>query len=70
MSVKVNLENLKSVRGFRIPEAAAYMGIAPWRVEVLVRSKELPALRISRGYTILRDDCDAYLDRRRAAVSR
>ena len=52
-------------RGFRIKEAAHYMGVSPWSVEVWVRSKELPALRLSRHYTILREDMDAFLDKQR-----
>jgi excisionase family DNA binding protein len=50
-------------RGFRIPEAAIYMGVSPWTVEVLIRSKQLNALKLSRHYTILRDDMDAFLDK-------
>jgi excisionase family DNA binding protein len=58
-----NSEQIKvTPRGMRIPDAAAYMGCTPWTVEVLVRSGKLRALKISRHYTILKDDCDAFLD--------
>lgn len=50
-------------RGFRIREAALYMGLSPWTVEVLIRSKKLPVLKICRHYTILREDMDAFLER-------
>ncbi len=46
-------------RGYRIVEAAEYMGI---------RSGELPALKLCRHYTILKQDMDAFLDRHRAAL--
>ena len=55
-------------RGYRIAEAAEYMGVTPWFVEVKIRSGELPALRLCRHYTILKQDMDAFLDRHRAAL--
>ena len=57
-------------RGYRIPEAAEYMGVSPWFVELKIRSGELPALRLCRHYTILREDMDAFLDTRRAQINR
>jgi excisionase family DNA binding protein len=61
------MENQSVQRGFRIKEAAIYMGLSPWSVEVLIRSKKLPALKICRHYTVLREDMDAFLDSERAA---
>ncbi len=55
-------------RGYRIVEAAEYMGVTPWFVEVKIRSGELPALKLCRHYTILKQDMDAFLDRHRAAL--
>ena len=52
-------------RGLRIMDAANYMGLAPFYVEELVRSGELPALKLCQHYTILREDADAFLDRKR-----
>jgi excisionase family DNA binding protein len=49
-------------RGMRIAEAAAYMGVSPWFVELKIRSGELPALKLCRHYTLLREDLDAFLD--------
>jgi excisionase family DNA binding protein len=56
-------------RGFRISEAAKYMGVTPWFVELKIRSGELPALRLSRHYTILKEDMDRFLDMQRAKVA-
>jgi len=55
-------------RGLRIMDAANYMGVTPWYVEEIVRSGELPALRLCRHYTILREDADAFLDRKRGEL--
>ena len=55
-------------RGYRIVEAAEYMGVTPWFVEVKIRSGELPALKLCRHYTILKQDMDAFLDRHRATL--
>ncbi len=56
-------------RGFRIKEAAIYMGLSPWTVEVLIRTKKLPVLKICRHYTVLKEDMDAFLNEQRAAHS-
>ena len=45
------------------------MGVTPWFVEVKIRSGELPALKLCRHYTILKQDMDAFLDRHRSALT-
>jgi excisionase family DNA binding protein len=52
-------------RGNSFGEAAEYLGVSPWFVELKIRSKELPALRMCRHYTILKEDMDAFLDDKR-----
>ena len=37
-------------------------------VEVIIRSGELPALKLGQHYTILREDADAFLDRKRGEL--
>lgn len=49
-------------RGFRIAEAATYMGVSPWFVEEKIRSGELQALKLCRHYTVLREEMDRFLD--------
>ena len=56
-------------RGYRISEAAMYMGVTPWFIEEKIRAKELPALRLCRHYTILKEDMDAFLDKQRRAAA-
>lgn len=51
-----------SPRGFRIAEAAAYMGVSPWFVEEEIRAGRLPALKLCRHYTLLKEDLDQYLN--------
>jgi excisionase family DNA binding protein len=58
------------IRGYRIAEAAAYMGVSPWFVELKIRSGELPALRLCRHYTVLKEDMDEFLNKERAAIKR
>ena len=52
-------------RGLRISQAAEYLGTTPWFVEVAIREKRIPALRLGRAYTLLREDLDAFLDSER-----
>jgi excisionase family DNA binding protein len=49
-------------RGFRIVEAALYMGASAWFVERMIRGGRLPALRLGRHYSILKEDMDSFLD--------
>jgi excisionase family DNA binding protein len=51
-------------RGYRIQQAADYMGMTPWFVAQLVRSRRLLALKPagSRHYIILKEDLDSLLD--------
>jgi excisionase family DNA binding protein len=56
-------------RGYRIAEAARYMGVSPWFVELKIRSGELPALRLCRHYTVLKEDMDEFLSRARTALA-
>jgi excisionase family DNA binding protein len=51
-----------TLRGFRIAEAAVYMGVSPWFVEQEIRAGRLPALKLCRHDTLLKEDLDAYLD--------
>src|SRR5258708_19003832 len=61
--------NFQPRRGYRISEAAVYMGVSPWFIEEKIRAKELPALRLCRHYTILKEDMDAFLDMQRRAAA-
>ena len=56
-------------RGYRLAEAAAYMGVTPWFLELKIRSGELPALKLCRHYTVLKEDMDAFLDSQRARAA-
>jgi excisionase family DNA binding protein len=56
-------------RGYRITEAAEYMGVSPWFIELKIRSGELPALKLCRHYTILREDMDDFLEAERKKVA-
>ncbi len=49
-------------RGLRISDAARYMGVSPWYVELKIRSGELPAYRLCRHYTLFLEDLDNFLN--------
>jgi excisionase family DNA binding protein len=55
-------------RGLRIMDAANYAALSPFYVETLIRSGELPALKLCQHYTILKEDLDDFLDRKREAL--
>jgi excisionase family DNA binding protein len=69
-TVNTNPASVLPPRGLRIMDAANYMGVTAWYVEEVVRSGELPALMLCRHYTILKDDADAFLDRKREEVEK
>jgi excisionase family DNA binding protein len=50
-------------RGFRIRQAAAYLGCTPWYVEIAIRSKKIPAHKLGRHYVLFKDDLDNYIER-------
>jgi excisionase family DNA binding protein len=51
-----------SPRGFRPPEAAAYIGGTPGMIEVLMRSGQIPFRMIGASRVIFKEDLDRYLD--------
>ena len=56
-------------RGYRITEAATYLGASPWFVELRIREREIPVVKLGRRYIIVKEDLDAFLDRQRAKMS-
>ena len=74
-TLPATLPHPETHRGYRISEAAKYMGVSPWFVELEIRryqndkSTGLPALKLCRHYTILKEDMDAFLDAHRSAAA-
>jgi excisionase family DNA binding protein len=56
-------------RGFRIENAAMYMGTTPWYVEEVIRLHQLPPLKLGRSYTVLKEDMDKFLDTKREMLA-
>ena len=52
-------------RGLRIKEAADYIGVTNWFMEIAVREKKIPAQKLGRHYVLFREDLDAFVDRLR-----
>lgn len=48
-------------------EVLGYLRVTPRTIYRLIRTGELPALRIGRQWRFRRSDLDAWLDRQRAA---
>jgi excisionase family DNA binding protein len=50
-------------------DVVAYLNITPRTIYRLIRTGELPAIRIGHQWRIRQSDLDEWLDRQRAAVS-
>ena len=50
-------------------DVLAYLKVTPRTIYRLIRTGELPAVRIGRQWRFRRTDLDEWLDRQRAAVS-
>jgi len=56
-------------RTFRVTETAAYLGVTVSLVRSLIKSNALPAIRLGKRDLLLREDCDAFLNRQRERVA-
>jgi excisionase family DNA binding protein len=50
-------------RGFRVKEAAAYLGTTVSFVRHAIWDRELPAMKLGKRLIIAREDLDRFLDR-------
>jgi excisionase family DNA binding protein len=50
-------------RGLRIRNAANYLSVSPWFVEVAIRQRKIPAHKLGRHYVLFKDDLDNYIER-------
>jgi hypothetical protein len=66
----VDIPSPRSVRA-RIPyrRGAVFMEVGPWFVQQEIRTGRLPALKLCRHYTLLKEDLDTYLDGARDEVA-
>ena len=56
-------------RGFRVAEAAIYLGSTVCLVRSLIRSHEIPAIVLGKRHVILRESLDDYLDMQKRRAS-
>jgi excisionase family DNA binding protein len=56
-------------RGFRVSEAARYIGATICFVRSLIRDREVPALLLGKRHVILRESLDDYLDMQKRRAS-
>ena len=56
-------------RTLRVAEVAVYLGVTVSLVRSLLKNKSLPAIRLGKRDLVLREDCDAFLNRQRERVA-
>ena len=56
-------------RTLRVKEVAAYLGVTVSLTRALIKSGALPAIRLGKRDLVLREDCDAFLNRQRERVA-
>lgn len=53
-------------RGYRIAQAAAYMGASPWFCEEAIRQGRLKATKMGRAWVVFIEDLDAFIDQEKS----
>ena len=57
-----------SSRLLKLHDAAKYLSAHPWALRMMVRNREIPYLKIGRGYLIDRADLDRFIERQKVGV--
>lgn len=57
---------MPAARGLRVKEAADYIGGTPWYIEILIRSKQVPACKLGRHYVLFREGLDTFIEKLKA----
>ena len=60
---------MPAARGLRIKEAADYIGATPWYLEILIRSKQVPAYELGRHYVLFREGLDTLIEKLKAKAA-
>lgn len=60
---------MPAARGLGIKEAADYIGATPWYVEMLIRSKQVPAHKLGRHYVLFREGFDTFIEKLKAKAA-
>jgi len=60
---------MPAARGLRIRESADYSGATPWYVEILIRSKQVPAHKLGRHYALFREGLDTFIEKLKAKAA-
>jgi excisionase family DNA binding protein len=65
---EINPQQENQPRGFRVPEAARYIGSTICFIRQAIKDREIPALMLGKRHVLLKEDLDNFLDaqRRRA----
>lgn len=57
---------MPAARGLRVKEAADYIGATPCYVEILIRSKQVPAYKLGRHCVLFREGLDTFIEKLKA----
>ena len=53
---------------YSIPQVARIIGVSPYRVRIMVKLKQLPALLAGKQEIILKEDLEHYLEKRNTST--
>lgn len=55
-------------RLLNVPQTAAYLGCPVWTVRTLIWSRQIPVIKVGKGYLIDIRDLDAWIERTKATL--
>jgi excisionase family DNA binding protein len=61
--------SISGPRLLNIKDAAEYLGAHPWAIRQMIRSRELPHIKIGRAHMIDRFDLDRYIEENKVGVA-
>jgi excisionase family DNA binding protein len=63
------VNNSASPRLLNLKQSAEYLSAHPWALRQMVRTRQIPHVRIGRSYLIDRLDLDHYIDQKKIGVA-
>jgi excisionase family DNA binding protein len=65
----LHLVNDAGPRLLNLKQSAEYLSAHPWALRQMVRTRQIPYIRIGRGYLIDRADLDRYVEKNKIGVA-
>jgi excisionase family DNA binding protein len=63
------VNNSVGPRLLNLKQSAEYLSAHPWALRQMVRTRQIPHVRIGRGYLIDRADLDRYIEKNKIGVA-